>query len=122
MMNIPQPGTNLTPEQFQQFKNNVTLLTAEIAMQERELVCWNRRGEAERNLYLWIADALVDPGRSRTPLDAYREWHKAHYNAQAELKQLAIARLRSELAITEAIVREAEKQIREPGYKGLITQ
>ena len=121
-MNIPQPGSNISHEQVQQFKNTVQLLTAEIAMLERELECWNKRGEAERNLYLWLADVLADPGRSRAPLNTYRDWHKAHCNAQAEIKQLAIVKLRSELAITEAIVREAEKQIREPEYKGLVTQ
>lgn len=121
-MNIPQPGSNISHEQLEQFKSSVALLTAEIAMHELELECWNKRGEAERNLYLWLADVVADPGRSRAPLNTYRDWHKAHYNAQAELKQLTIVKLRSELAITEAIVREAEKQIREPGYKSLITQ
>jgi len=111
---------NITPEQLQHHKNSLALIEAEIDLNQKEMDTWAKRGEAERNLYAWIADISADPSVKRTPLRAYFEAHKAHYAALGELKQLAIIMLRSKLEITKAMVEEAEKMIATPG-KGLIT-
>lgn len=111
---------NISPEQLQQHKNSLQLTVAEIDLQKKELAAWKARGEAERNLYSWIADVSADPAVKRTPLKAYQEAHKAHYAAQADLKELAIVKLKSTAMILEAMVREAERMVKE-GRAGLVT-
>jgi hypothetical protein len=111
---------NISPEQLQQHKNSLQLTVAEIELQERELEAWKARGEAERNLYSWIADISADPAVKRTPLRAYHDAHKAHYAAQGDLKELAIAKLKSTAMILQTIVNEAERLVKE-GKAGLVT-
>lgn len=112
---------NITPEQLQQHKNALALTNAEIDLEEKELAAWKARGEAERNLYQFIVDVSADPAVSRKPLNAYCVAQKAHYKALADLKELAIVKLKSQSAILTALVAEAEKMIQESG-RGLITQ
>src|ERR1700679_1081016 len=76
-----QRKMNISPEQLQQHKNSLQLTIAEIDLQEKELATWKARGEAERNLYSWIADVSADPTVKRTPLRVYQDAHKAHYAA-----------------------------------------
>lgn len=111
---------NISPEQLQQHKNSLQLTLAEIELQEKELATWKARGEAERNLYSWIADVSADPAVKRTPLRAYQQAHKDHYAAQVGLKELAIVKLKSIAAILEAMVKEAERMVKE-GRVGLVT-
>ena len=112
---------NITFEQLEQQKNSLTLTEAEIVLHERELLAWKRRGEAERQLYTFIVDVSADPGVSRLPLRMFVDAHKAHYQVEAELKELKLARLRSQAAITKAFITEAEKVIKEPRPSGLIS-
>jgi hypothetical protein len=108
---------NITPEQLEQHKNSLKLTTAEIDLHEKELECWKLRGRAERNLFAWIADVSADPGVSRVPLKAYTEAHKAHYEAQGNLKELVIVKLKSQHAMLTAFIAEAERMIKEPDRK-----
>lgn len=110
----------ITPEQLEQHRASLQLTLAEIDLQEKELAAWKARGEAERNLYYWIADISADPSIKRTPLRAYQDAHKAHYAAEGDLKALAIVRLRSTAAILMALIAEAEKMVQQPD-KRLIT-
>lgn len=131
---------NITPEQLANHKNSLTLTTAEIELHERELEAWKKRGEAERNLFSWIAtmsvigvprydfDVATDPGINspmwagqRTPLNAYLTAHENHYAAEYELRQLVIVKLKSTQAILRAMIAEAEQMIKEPG-RGIVTQ
>jgi hypothetical protein len=109
----------ITPEQLEDYKNQLILTNCEIDLQEKELAAWKARGEAERNLYRFIVDVSADPGVSRKPLAAFNDAQKAHYAAQADLKQLAIVKLRSQSAILTAMIAEADKVILEP-KKGLV--
>jgi hypothetical protein len=111
---------NISPAEIENHKNTRTLLEAEVNMREAELAAWKKRGEAERNLYSWIADVSADPSVKRTPLRAYHEAHKEHYAVQGDLKQLEILKLRSQHAILTALITEAEKIIKDPD-KALIT-
>jgi hypothetical protein len=110
---------NITPEQHEQNKNLLLLTACEIDLHEKELGAWMARGEAERNLYRFIVDVSADPGVSRKPLAAFNDAHKAHYAAEGDLKQLAIARLKQQHAILTALITEAEKMIKDPG-RGLV--
>ena len=112
---------NISPQQLEQHRNSLTLTTAEIELHERELEAWKKRGEAERNLFSWIADVAADPGIKRTPLNAYVTAHKNHYAAEYELRQLVIVKLKSTQAILRAMIAEAEQMIKEPG-RGIVTQ
>jgi hypothetical protein len=108
---------NVTPKQLQQHKNSLQLVTAEIDLHEKELEAWKNRGEAERNLYSWIADVSADPAVKRTPLKAYQQAHKAHYEAEGNLKELVIVKLKSQQAMLTAFIEEAEKRVKEPDRK-----
>lgn len=111
---------NVTPEQLENYRANIALTLAEIDLHEKELSAFLDRAEAERNLYCFIVDVSADPSVKRTPLRAFNEAQKAHVRAEAELKRLAIVKLRSQHAILTAIVSEADKMVKEPG-KRLIT-
>lgn len=106
---------NITPQQLEQYRNQIPGLEAEIALHEKELEAWAKRGEAERNLFNWIADVSADPAVKRTPLRSYQDAHKAHFAAKSDLKRLAIERMKSQLFILRAMVAEADKVVKEPG-------
>jgi hypothetical protein len=103
--------TSVNPDQL---RNQVKLLTAEVEFNSQELDRWKKRGEAERNLYHWFADCMIDPGQSRVPLQKYTQAHKEHYQAKTQLKELNLAKIKSQLAIATAMLEEAENVIKQP--------
>lgn len=111
----------ITPEQIAQMKNSISLLEAEITMQQLELDTWIKRGGAERAMFTWLADKLIDPGHSRRPLAAYLDAHKANFDAMGQLKELSIVRLKSQLAITSEMLKEADRVVKEPMGPGIVT-
>jgi hypothetical protein len=113
-------AVTISEQQLGFLRSEIQLLEAELTLTQQELDTWKRRGEQERNLYNWMADCMVDPGQSRHPLKMFREAHKAHYDAAAELKDVHIAKLRSQVAIKRAMLEEADKKIAHPGDRALI--
>jgi hypothetical protein len=99
----------ITQEQLENYRSQIRGMEAEIDLHEKELSAWQARGEAERNLYGWLAEFTIDPAVSRRPLDKYREAHQEHYKAQAELKQLAIVRMKLEANTLRELVKEADR-------------
>ena len=110
----------ITPEQLENYRSQIRGMEAEIDLHEKELSAWQARGEAERNLFGWIADSTIDPGVSRRPLEKYREAHKEHHDAQGQLKQLAIIRMKSEVITLRELVKEADRSVIGLGRGGLI--
>jgi hypothetical protein len=116
-----QTTMKITPEQLENYRSQISGLTAEIDLHEKELATWKARGEAERNLYRWLAEVTIDPGFRKTNLTTYCDAHKAHYLAESDLKELAILRMKSQLGILRAIVQEGDRAIVDPGVSKIIT-
>ena len=110
----------ITEEELGFLRSEVQLLEAEVELHQKELDTWKRRGEQERNLYRWFAERLIDPGFSRQPLTRFCDDHKAHYAAAAELKEVQIAKLKSQCAIKRAMLEEGDKRIAHPGDRALL--
>ena len=95
-------------------RNALQMFEAELQLWEAKLDAWNRRGEKERNFLTWFVDSWIDPGKSRTPLREYTIVHKEHYKVEAQLMELQIAKLKSEVAIRKAMLAEGERSIIDP--------
>ena len=106
---------SITPEQVQQLERTLALLNAEIEMSEKELDTWRALGIAERTLYGWLAENLIDPGIKRRPLEKYTEAHKEYMAAKANLMILGIEKLKAERNIAQAMIQEAKQSVKAPG-------
>jgi hypothetical protein len=111
----------ITPQELENYRSQISGLTAEIDLHEKELAAWKARGEAERNLWRWLVEVTVDPGFRKTNLTTYCDAHKAHYLANSDLKELAILRMKSQVNILRALVAEADRAIVDPGVSKIIT-
>jgi hypothetical protein len=109
----------ITPEQLEDYKNQLILTNSEIDLQEKELESWKAREEAELQLFKFIAGTSMSPGLFRKRMAAFEELHKAHVTAATHVKRLSIVKLRSQAAILNAMIGESEKLILEP-TKGMI--
>jgi hypothetical protein len=101
-------------------RNALQMFEAELQLWQAKLDAWNRRGEKERNFLTWFVDSWIDPGKSRTPLREYSIVHKEHYRIEAQLMELQIAKLKSEVAIRKAMLAEAEDASRIIDPKGQV--
>lgn len=108
-------GQGISPDQLMQLQRTLTLLNAEIAMHEKELHNFKELRQAERHMFVWLADSLIDPAVKRRPLEKFVECSKAHTEAEVELKILNIEKLKAERNITQAMIEEAGKAVRAPG-------
>lgn len=95
----------VNPEQVQQLKNGLTLLNAEIAMLEKELETFKALSEAEAGLTRW----------NELEAATFAQAKRAHTAAQADLKVLAIEKLKAERNICQAMLDEAQKSVKVPG-------
>jgi hypothetical protein len=100
----------------QQIEQQLILLKEKIGLQHRLCHTLRERGTWERRLIEEIALDVIEDSRSvarfpehqRDMLNRYIAAHKAHYQAQADAAEIALAQMKSELTIAEAMLKEAE--------------
>jgi len=83
----------------------IALLREKVALQERLVHTLKQRGTLERAFIVDLCEALHFKGQS---LDRYIPAHREHYRAQSDLAEIVLAELKSNLAINEAMLKEAE--------------
>lgn len=112
----PRP---MSEHELGQLKLQVVLLSAKADLQERELQAFKIRCERERQMFGWLAESLLDPAQNRETLKQWVKAHVEHCECQVEIRVVAIAELRRDKNVLEAMIREGEKpQLIAPG-KGL---
>jgi len=104
---LPGPQT----VNVKQLENSIAFSKAELDLHEKRLEAYQRRGDAERatlrHLYsLWTGGSVADDQPS---VRKYLEWHRVHWEAQANIDQLQIAQMKSKVAILEAALEETKK-------------
>jgi hypothetical protein len=101
----------------QQIEQQIQLLKERVGLQQRFCHTLKERGTWERQLIKEVASNIIDgpfdldPARvpeKRDVLNRYIAAHKAHYQAQTDAAEIALAQMKSELAIAEAMLKEAE--------------
>jgi hypothetical protein len=97
----------------QQIEQQLILLKEKIGLQERFCHTLKERGTWERVFIGLIGDTLAMPLNQgaldkQNIVDRYKAAHKAHYQAQTDAAEIALAQMKSELAIAEAMLKEAE--------------
>jgi len=104
---LPGPRT-INVEQLQAAIN---FEKAQIRLHENWIEAWNKRGEYEQSYTrrTWQLLGGPPPGPDAVHLENYMRWHKAYYDAEAELRNLQLAQFKSHLAINEAMLEESKK-------------
>jgi hypothetical protein len=89
----------------QQIENSLKMTEAEITLWEMKHRTWMHRGKIER---AFIADIAIALGIAGHPNSVdYLAAHKAHYEAEGQLMELKIAKLKSEATVFKAMLAEA---------------
>ena len=95
----------------------IALLREKVALQERLVHTLKARGTWEGLLIFEVISKIVvidnegETGGAEkrlSTLNRYIAAHKEHYHAQADLDEIILAELKSQLAIHEAMMKEAE--------------
>ena len=110
-------GIPVNPEQL---RNQVQFFQAQLTVLEKELVTFKKLGQAERLMWSWLVDTQLDPGFSRTNLNNFLTASKEHNEALGQLKGIEIAKLKSQLAVAEAMLGEVERLERDSGRKVIV--
>lgn len=113
--NPPQQRIGINPEQL---RNQVQLLNAEVQLHEREVYTLREFGKAEREAWTVLLkhnNEFSDEAFARKRFDLA---HKAHETAVVDIKNLEIAKLKSQAAIAQAMLDEAERS-QSPGKVAL---
>lgn len=86
----------------------ISLMKEKVALQERLCHTLKARGEWERNFIRLATDAFPQTSAGAECVNRYISAHKDHYRAQSDLADIVLAELKSQLAIHEAMLNEAE--------------
>jgi hypothetical protein len=110
---------NITPEQIEQTRNSLNLITAEIELHEKELEAWETRAKAEAIFWAWITNHSVPAGRSHQTLDVVTEAQRSHFEAAKCLKVIQIAKMKADQNVMRELVAECDR-VQSVGSKKLI--
>jgi hypothetical protein len=96
----------------------ISLMKEKVVLQERLCHTLKARGEWERNFIRLLTDAFpqilgtaifgADESAGAECVNRYISAHKDHYRAQSDLADIVLTELKSQLAIHEAMLSEAE--------------
>ena len=98
----------------QQIEAQISLLRQKVRLQERFCLMITLRGTAERRFIEMLGIAAEEAAgkridsSGRTITESYVAAHKLHYQVQSDAADIALAEMKSQLAIAEAILKEAE--------------
>lgn len=120
MPNVIMPGPQKV--NIEQLKISIQFEQGQLKVFEVALEAWNKRGDYERSYIRHVYERTIKPfsrdGESLF-LENYLRWHKAYYDAEAEIRTIQIAQLKGSLAIKEAMMEEAQKPPLVRGNVGL---
>lgn len=99
----------MSERDLQQLKVQAVLLKAKVDLYEKELETFKARAEAERQMFGWLANSLLDPAQNREPLRRYEIAHAEHCAAQVNLRVVTIEELRRDKNVVEEMIKELGK-------------
>ncbi len=100
---------NITPEQIEQTRNSLNLITAEIDLHEKELEAFEARAKAEANFWAWITNLSLPAGKSRKPLDEVLDAQRSHYEAAKCLKIIYLTKMKADQGVLRAMLEECDR-------------
>ena len=93
---------------IEQAQNSLRLVQAKIELWEQKIATFKEKGKKER---AWIGTYGIQvnghPALERVTSE-YLQAHKSHEDAEAQLMELTVAELKSQAAILQAGIKEAE--------------
>jgi hypothetical protein len=92
----------------QQIEQQLILLKEKIGLQQRFCHTLKERGTLEREFIRMVGSHVTNNPADEDCLNCYIAAHKAHYQAQTDAAEIALAQTKSELTIAEAMLKEAE--------------
>ena len=116
-MNLPPQLQQKIGVSRQQIENAIQLLTAKVAMHQALLDTHIKRDIEERKFWydlysmIWTGSGRRMPDGGAVPEPPYLRSLKAHYKAQEDVLRTQLMELQSQLALHEAMLKEAERQI-----------
>lgn len=112
---------------IEQLQNSLKLLYAKVELWEQKIKTFKYRAQKERELTEAIAKATIgrgyvgpgfqsiDSADAMRTISAYLTAHKNNTEAEEQLMQITVAELKSQVAITEAVISQTESPIADPG-------
>src|ERR1700722_9041978 len=91
----------------QYLRNQIEIHKAEVKLHEREIFTLGELGKAERAMWRATAPTMQ--------AEQFSLAHKAHESAVLEIKRMELSKLKAQLAISEAMLAEAEKVMQAEG-------
>jgi hypothetical protein len=116
---------------LEQLAAAIQLARARVALNEAWLEAWTKRGECERSYTKHLYEMLryvycaarypaTQPDSTSSFLENYLRWHKAHYEAEYNLRRVDLDQLKSHLKIHEAMWEEAKNPLGPRGNLGTV--
>lgn len=110
---------------IEQLQNSLKLLYAKVELWEQKIATFKHRAMKERELTQLISNFVL---QDASPYPAtehgwmknkivqdYLTAHKNNTEAEEQLMQITVAELKSQVAITEAVLEQAQSPIADPG-------
>jgi len=91
---------------IEQAQNSLRLVQAKIELWEQKIATFKEKGKKERGWIGITGGAWPHPALDVT--SEYQQAHKSHEDAEAQLMELTVAELKSQAAILQAALKEAE--------------
>jgi len=92
----------------QQIEEQINLLKVKVELQQRFCHALKERGTWERSFISLLVRDRDNNIQDRDLVNRYLAAHKAHYQAQTDAADIALAEMKSQLAISEAMLAEAK--------------
>lgn len=99
---------------IEQLQNSLKLLYAKVELWEQKIKTFKYRAQKERELTQLLAGVTIGEPGHRIVSD-YLTAHKNNTEAEEQLMQITVAELKSQVAITEAVLSQTESPIADPG-------